>query len=355
MNRPGTVHVVVPHGVADPRRPSGGNTYDRRLCAELAALGWAVRLRPVAGCWPWPDRAAHDGLAGVLEAIPDGSVVVVDGLVALPAPDALLPASRRLRVVVLVHTPLTLLEVGDDVRAREAAVLQASSGVVTTSGWTRGRLVGGHGLDPARTWVAEPGVDPAARVPGSPAGGRLLCVGAVTPEKGHDLLVAALAGVADLNWRCTCAGALDLAPGFVAGCVRDVRSAGLDDRVELTGPLARPDLDAAYAAADVLVLASRVETYGMVVTEALARGLPVIACDVGGVPEALGTGPDGRRPGLLTPAGDAAALAGSLRRWLTDPGLRRDLRCEAGGRRGELAGWAETAGTVARLLEEVAA
>ncbi len=240
MNRPGTVHVVVPHGVADPRRPSGGNTYDRRLCAELAALGWSVRLRPVGGRWPWPDRAAHDGLAGVLEATPDGSVVVVDGLVALSTPDVLLPASRRLRVVVLVHTPLTLLADGDDVRGREASVLQAAAGVVTTSGWTRRRLVEGHGLDPARTRVAEPGVDPAARAPGSPSGGRLLCVGAVTREKGHDLLVAALAEVADLSWRCACVGALDLAPGFLAGVCRDVRSAGLDEPGRARRPARRP-------------------------------------------------------------------------------------------------------------------
>ena len=125
--------------------------------------------------------------------------------------------------------------------------------------------------------------------------------------------------------------------------------------MRFTGALAGPDLDAAYAAADVLVLASRAETYGMVVTEALARGLPVVATDVGGLPEALGGGADGDRPGLLVPAGDPAALAAALRSWLGDSDLRRRLRLAAQERRATLAGWSATSERLACVLAGVAA
>ena len=201
--------------------------------------------------------------------------------------------------------------------------------------------------------VAEPGVAPAAAAPGTPDGGELLSVATVAPHKGHDVLIAALADVAELGWRCTLVGPRPR-PRLVRRLARSP-CAGIAGRIELAGPRTGDALDAAYAAADVLVLASRSETYGMVVTEALARGLPVIATAVGGVPDTLGRAADGRRPGLLVPAGDSAALAGALRRWLGDPGLRASLRDAAGRRRSGLPGWSATAARVADLLTEVAA
>jgi glycosyltransferase involved in cell wall biosynthesis len=196
-------------------------------------------------------------------------------------------------------------------------------------------------------------VDAAAEATGSDGGRNLLCVGAVTPGKGHDVLLAALSRITDVAWRCECVGSLSKAPEFVQDLCRDIGGAGLHDRIVLTGPRTGEELEASYAAADVLVLASRGETYGMVVTEALARALPVIAPRVGGVPEALGMTTDGRRPGVLVPPGDADALSDALRRWLADPDLREELRDAARGRRTELVGWPDTAERVARVLREV--
>ena len=341
------VQVVTPDGIDDPQRPSGGNTYDRRLCQELAAAGWAIDLQPVPGDWPRADAESRHRLAVVLARAPDDATVLLDGLVALAAPEVVVPAGRRLRTVVIVHLPLGT--------AGEDAVLRSATGIVCTSDWTRRGLLARHRLDPARLHVVPPGVDPAPAVSGSSDGGSLLCVGAVIPDKGHDLLVSALSGLSDLSWRCVCAGTLDRDPAHVARLRDAVHAAGLGDRVELAGPLTAARLAAAYGAGDVLVHASRAETYGMVVTEALARGLPVIACDVGGLPEALGTDADGRRPGILTPAGDAPALARALRGWLTDADLRARLREAARRRRRDLARWDDTGRRVAGLLEDVAA
>jgi glycosyltransferase involved in cell wall biosynthesis len=314
------VRFMVPEGIRDPARPSGGNTYDRKVSEGLTALGWTV--------------IEHAGEVDVTR-VPDGALVLLDGLIASPAPAALVPHAQRLRQVVLMHMPF-----GDE---DERAVVDAATAVVTTSEWTRQRLGELYGLPADRVYVAAPGVDAAALAPGTIAGDALLSVAAVTPGKGHDVLVDALATVQELSWHCTCVGSLDRDPTFAAG----VLDHALGDRVRFTGARVGPDLDRAYAAADVLVLASHAETYGMVITEALARGLPVITTDVGGVTEALGTDP---QPGLLIPPGDAAALGAALRTWLEDSHLRARLRRAARERRAALRGWEDTTAAVAHAL-----
>jgi glycosyltransferase involved in cell wall biosynthesis len=228
--------------------------------------------------------------------------------------------------------------------------MATAAGVVATSRWTRDWLVGHHGVPAERIRVAVPGVDAAPPAPGTEPGGALLCVAAVTPGKGHDVLLAALSRVADLSWTCTCVGALGVDAGFATGLRRQVDESGLGDRITFSGPLTGAPLDRAYAAADVLVLPSRAETYGMVLAEALARGLPVVCTDVGGVAEVLGPAGDPDRPGLLVPVGDAAALAEALRAWLSDPALRARLRRSARLRGESLPRWPDAARAVSEAL-----
>ncbi len=348
------VHVVVPAGIDDEQHPSGGNVYDRRLCEALAADGWRVVEHTVAGGWPRPDGAALAGLATVLRAVPPGAVVVLDGLIGSAAPEVLRAVADRLRLLVLVHAALGDGSASSDVRRAEAEALSAATAVLTTSRWSRQWLVDHYGLADDRVHVAEPGVLPATPAPGTSAGGELLCVAALTPVKGHDVLLAALASLTDLPWRCRCLGALDLAPDHVAALRRQVADTGLDERVCFAGPRTGADLELAYATADVLVLASRSETYGLVVTEALAHCLPVISTSVGGVPEALGSTSAGP-PGVLVRPGDPDALATALRSWLEHRGERDRLRAASGLRAGELPTWTDTAQHVARVLEAVAA
>jgi glycosyltransferase involved in cell wall biosynthesis len=351
-----TVHVVVPDGIDDPARPSGGNAYDRRVCRGLAAIGWSVHEHPVPGSWPRPDAAARANLTGVIAEIPDGAVVLIDGLIASSVPEVLVPEAGRLSLVVLVHMPLGDGLPGEEVpdaSTQEHAVLSGAVAVVTTSTWTRRWLLDRYTLSPARVHVAEPGVDPAEIARGTADGGELLCVAAVTPGKGHDVLLAALATLTDLSWRCVCLGTLTREPGFVERLGRQARDGGIADRVRFAGPRTGADLDVAYANADALVLATRADTYGMVVTEALARGLPVVATTVGGLPEALGHGADGSRPGVLVPPGDQEALAGALRCWLGDTVLRQRFRKVARERRVTLPAWSATAVQISRILAEV--
>ena len=324
--------LIVPTGFAE--RPSGGNVYDRRVEAGLVGLGWDIVTHEVDG---------PEDLARLLPGTADGSVVLMDGLVGSAAAEVLIAEAARLRLVLLVHMPFET--------AGERELLAAAAGVITTSNWTRRWLAEHYRLGADRLHVAKPGVDLANPVPGTAGGGELLCVAAVTPAKGQDVLLAALAGVTDLDWRCTLLGRLDLDRDFVDELHKSAADAGIADRVAFAGQLGHDDLAAAYAAADALVHASRAETYGMVVTEALAHGLPVIASSVGGVPEALGRSEDGSIPGLLVPPDDPGALALALRTWLEEPQRRARLRRSAASRRLTLPSWAQTTSRVASVLE----
>ncbi|WP_053759103.1 glycosyltransferase family 4 protein [Streptomyces sp. AS58] len=353
-----TVYFVMPGGVDDPAVPSGGNAYDRRVCLDLPGFGWQVRKEIVDGAWPRPAADARADLARRLRAMPDGAVVLLDGLVACGVPEIVVPEAERLRLAVLVHLPLgdetgLAPTVAAELDTRERTVLRAVDAVIATSDWAVRRLVSHHGLPPERVHAAAPGADIAPLASGTDGVSRLLCVAAVTPRKGQHRLVEALAEVTDLPWSCVCVGGLGQDPEYVARLRALIEKHGLEDRVHLVGPRAGAELDATYATADLMVLASYAETYGMAVTEALARGIPVLATDVGGVPEAVGRAPDGGVPGILVPPEDPAALAAELRGWFGEADVRRRLKSAARSRRAALDGWATTAKSLAGVLSRL--
>lgn len=346
------VHVVVPEGFDDPAQPTGGNIYDRRVCAGLAEAGWEVVVSTVGGAMPVPRPVAHAELARVVSAIGDGEIALIDGLLASPAAAQLLPHAGRISMTVLLHMPLaTALDRPPDAGAlrSERAVLRAATGVVVTSEWSRQQVLTRYETGAGRVHVARPGVDRVA-APARPVRGQLICVGALGAHKGQDLLLEALAALGDLDWHCVLAGALDRDPDFAGQLRSRITRLGYGHRVQLAGVLTGDVLSHAYATADLLVAPSRSETYGMAVTEALAYGVPVIAAAVGGLPEALGTAADGTRPGQLVPSGDPAALAAAIGNWLGDTRLRRRLRAAAGERRSNLHSWEQTTQEIANAI-----
>jgi glycosyltransferase involved in cell wall biosynthesis len=346
------VHVVVPEGFDNPAQASGGNIYDRRVCAGLAEAGWEVLVATVAGAWPVADSGARADLARIVAAIPDGEIVLIDGLIASPTAAQLVPHAGRISMTVLLHMPLaTALDTRHDASARcsERAVLRGATGVVVTSEWTRQQVLTRYEIPVGQVHIARPGVDRVA-APARPVRGHLLCVGTLGRHKGQDLLIDALAELGDLDWQCVLAGPLDRDPGFVDQLQTRITRLGYDRRVLLTGALTGAALSHAYATADVLVAPSRSETYGMAVTEALAHGLPVIAAAVGGLPEALGSNIDGTCPGHLIPSGDSAALAAAIGDWLHDEHLRHRLRAAARQRRSSLRGWEQTTQEIGNAL-----
>lgn len=315
MSEP-ALHVVVP-GPIDQR--TGGYIYDARIVDGLRRLGWRVTVHELEGRFPDGDAAARAGLSGVLERLPDGARVVLDGLAmgGLPAP--VHASAGRLRLVALAHL-LLADETGLDgpqrerYAATERAALAGCAGVVATSEYTAAR-VAALGVPADAVRVVLPGTDPAplARGPGPDDPPRILCAATVTPRKGQDVLVEALAQLDDLGWSCVCAGSLTRAPAFARAVRRQVREAGLAARIEFPGECGAAEMEAQYAASSLFVLPSHFEGYGMVLTEALARGLPVVSTTGGAIPHTLPP-----EAGILVPPGDAAALAAALRPLLAD-------------------------------------
>ncbi len=317
----------------------------------MAEAGWDVRVATVAA-QPVPGPAARAELARILSEIPDGAIVLMDGLIASPFAAQLLPQAGRIRLTVLLHMPLaTALDTRDDASAQrsERAVLGAAAAVVATSEWTRQQVLRCYRIPAHLVHLARPGVDQVAS-PARPVRGHLICVGVLSRHKGQDLLIEALAKLDGLDWHCVLVGSLDRDPDFVAQLRARITRLRYGRRVRLTGVLTGAELSLAYTSADLLVAPSRSETYGMVVTEALAHGLPVLAAAVGGLPEALGRAADGTRPGLLVTPGDPAALAAALSDWLGDEQHRRRLRAAVQQRRSTLQGWDQTASELANAL-----
>jgi glycosyltransferase involved in cell wall biosynthesis len=346
------VHVIVPEGFDDPGQPTGGNIYDRRVCAGLAEAGWDVLVTTVAAAWPVSSPGARADLNRIVSAIPDGATVLIDGLIASPAAAQLLPHTGRMRLTVLLHMPLATAPDADrDARAQrsERAVLRAAAGVVATSEWTRQQVLARYAIPARQVHVARPGTDRVA-APARPVRGHLICVGVLSRHKGQDLLVEALADLPDRDWHCVLAGPPGRDPGFVGQLRARIARLGYGKRVRLAGVLTGAALSHAYTTADLLIAPSRSETYGMTVTEALAHGLPVIASAAGGLPEALGSTADGTRPGQLVPPGDPAALAAAIGEWLGDERHRDRLRAAALQRRSTLGGWDQTAQEVTNAL-----
>jgi len=228
------VHVVVPDAIDDPLRSSGGNRYDRNVCDGLAGSGWSVHEHAIPDAWPQLGRTGSKALARVVSHIPDGAVVLVDGLIAGPSAPLLVPAARRVSLVVIVHMPPG--ELG--VVTGQADVLAAAGAVICTSSWVRDALLRAYPLRSDAVQVAEPGVEPGTLATGTPSGAELLCVAAVARHKGHDVLVAALGELVHQGWHCRCVGSVDRDPRFVRVVCRQAQAAGVDGRVEFTGPQA---------------------------------------------------------------------------------------------------------------------
>lgn len=337
---PVPVFFAVPDMIDDPGRVSGGNVYDRRIRDGLRADGWELTVLPVGD--------GQGELARTLSRLPDGALVLVDGLLIAREPDALLEHAPRLPVVVLAHG------VAPDLGDRERDAFRSARGVVATSRWTRGELIERDAVDPRRVVVAHPGTDPAPATAASASGGRLLCVATVAPHKGQDLLVRALTRVADIpGWTCVLAGSLRAAPEFVARLTDEIAAAGLGGRITLTGVLTGRALQDAYGRADLVIAPSRHESYGMAVAEALARGIPVLASDVGGISEAIG-GAASADAAMVVPPDDAWALEVVLRRWLTDPAGRRRRQAAAWEARSAIRPWTATTAVVASALADAA-
>jgi len=384
-------HFIHP---GDLSTRTGGYRYARELLAALERRGFMPSVHRLADSFPFPDAPALNHAADVLAGIPDGNLVVVDGLALGAMPAQVAAHGARLKLVALVHHPLALEKglCADEVSrlaASERAALAWARAVVVTSPATAAAL-GDYDVPAALITVVLPGTErvraarrrtgPAASLPSAstpaatgpaattpaattpaattPAATtpaaitpaaivatatatepmRLLCVASVTPRKGHLDLVEALAACRARNpeipWRLLCIGSLERDPGCAAAVADRIRSLGLDERVRLAGEHDEAGVDRAYAESDVFVLASHHEGYGMVLAEAMAHGLPIVSTTAGAIPDTVPPG-----AGLLVEPGNVGALAAALERVLTGQADMDAMAASAGRAAADLPDW----------------
>lgn len=336
--------------------PTGGYAYDKRIIAELCAAGWHVEAVDIGAEFPHPSAEACAAALRRLMAIPAGCPLVIDGLAfGVMAEEA--PALRaRGPLVALVHHPLAR-ESGLDprraaaLRDSESAALACAHAVIVPGEGIATILADDYGVPRERVTVVEPGVDRVARRDRAPRMGvdvELLAVGAVTPRKGYDVLVTALAELTDMRWRLTIAGDVLRDVGFSEHLVMEIARKKLQDRITMTGTVSASRLAELFAAADLFVLASRFEGYGMVLSEAAIHGLPIVASDVGAARDIVPPG-----AGVLVPPGDHAALCEALRGVIASDEARRRM-AEIARRQGDrLPRWRRSAEIFASVLDRL--
>jgi glycosyltransferase involved in cell wall biosynthesis len=329
--------------------PTGGYGYDRRVLATLPDYGVQTDLIVLPGSFPNPTVTDLAETKRLLMAAPLRAPLLIDGL-ALGAMPAELLATLAQPILALVHHPLCL-EVGltperaAELKASEMAALAIARHVIVTSFATKRILIADFAVPMTKITVAEPGTDPAMRASGTGTPLQLLAVGAVSARKGYEVLIEALKPLVDLDWRLTIAGATDRDRVTVSRIESLINAAHLAGRIKLAGTVVPATLNKYYETADLFVMPSLFEGYGMVLAEAMARGLPIV-CTTGGA--ASDTVPDGAA--LKVAPGNVIALTQALERALQDKRLRRRLADVSWEMGRTLPPWTETTRRVAAVV-----
>jgi glycosyltransferase involved in cell wall biosynthesis len=352
---PRALTLLIPDGLT---LSSGRYRYDRQVVSGLRALGWQVDVELLDASFPDPSDGALEQAGDLLAARRDNSIVLVDGLALSALGEQIERVAHRLTVIGLVHH-LLAAETGLDgaaVAAREGRAMRAATGLVASHfGVARG--IAAYGVPRERIAIAQPGTDPAPRAEGSRSrqGARrstpveLLCVGSLIARKGHDVLFDAVAELRLMRWHLTCVGSDLVAPDTVAALREQVEISGLTDAITLAGEIDDAALEQAYQRADVFVLATRYEGYGTTVSEALARGIPVVSTMAGAIPELVDKG------GTIVPIDDTAALAAALEPMVSDHATRAGFAAAALSQGAALPRWTDTTLAVSEALVKFSA
>lgn len=344
-----TVAIAVPGNLDSP---TGGYAYDRRMIRELDRLGWQVEVVQLGDGFPFPTEDQKRNATMRLMEIPAGRPIVIDGLAYGAIPEAATQLCREHPLIALVHHPLAW-ETGltatraSELRASERAAFAVTSRVIVTSRATARILVADYNVPIELVTVVLPGNDSVALARGSSDGiVRLLSVGSVVPRKGFDVLIAALATLAELPWHLTIVGDRGRDPATVAQLDEDIARYKLSSKVAALGAVSSEDLSELYTRADLFVMASRFEGYGMAFSEAIAHGLPVVGTDIGALRDTVPAG-----AGVLVTPDDAAALVTALRRLIDSAAERRRMAGNARAAAQSLPRWQDSANLFAAAIE----
>nr|WP_111298713.1 glycosyltransferase family 4 protein [Paracoccus saliphilus] len=351
MTNPRPAALALP---GDSTTLTGGYIYDRRLVEGLRAQGRAMQVVQLPDSFPTPNDTDMDAALDQLAALPADVPVIIDGL-AFGALNTKGLARVRAPIIALIHHPLAQesalpADLADHLWRTERANLALARHVLVPSPHTRDMLIQRYDVPTTCVTVVRPGtVRPARKLEVTAAQPPLiLSVGILHPRKGHDVLIAALSRLRDMDWQAVIVGTpWDLA--HAAELTAQVADLDLGARLVLAGRLPADDLQDLYRGASIFALATRYEGYGIVFDEALSHGLPIVSTLAGAVP---GTVPPDA--GILVAPDDPQALAAALRDLLADPQARA-ARAAAAARAGALLpGWDDAARLAGSVLDGLA-
>ncbi|WP_187431660.1 D-inositol-3-phosphate glycosyltransferase [Roseobacter fucihabitans] len=335
----------------DMHRKTGGFIYEAEVLAALNQIGVQTTHLELPDSFPDPTPDDMARTLAALAAVPADVPIILDGFVAGTI-DPQGAANLASPLISITHHPLGYETGLTPARASmlinmERAALAQMAHVVVPSPHTAAMLCANFGLAEHNITVAPPGFRCVPTDPAPPQKPPLiLCVGLLAPRKGHDTLLAALAGIVDLPW---CAEIVGKAHDVETrdALLQQRADLGLTSRVTFTGELDRPALNARFSAASLFALATHYEGYGMVFGEAMQCGLPIVSCNTGAVPHTVGDA------GILVPPGDPLAFGAALRQMLSDPNLRSHYAKSSAAKGRALPTWHDTARIIANVIGRV--
>ena len=344
------IYFAIP---GDLEKLTGGYGYDRRIKAELEALGHKIHYLPLSPTFPKPNLQALQAADLSFANVPDGAVLLVDGLAYGVLDDVLAKHKFRLKLVSLCHHPLALesgisSEEAYRMGKSEARALSMAAKIITTSRHTANVLISDYGVRAKKIVTAVPGTDPAPLAPckGKPL--RLLTVATLTKRKAHDILIQALATLKHLEWEAHFVGPDDVDAAWTQELLNMLGDFELEDRVHIQGPVV--DISEEYIKADLFVLPSLYEGYGMVFAEALAHGIPIVAANAGAVPDLVPAS-----AGVLVTPKSIDSLREALETLFVSPSARASLQQGAKECAKNLPSWRDSALLISTQIEELLA
>lgn len=323
---------------------TGGYIFDRRVVESFKERGSVVHIAELPGTFPQVNAEAIDAATELVDSLRQEQVLVIDGL-ALPAFASLLPLQGGIRAIGFIHHPLFLetglsKELVSYFYKLESTLWPLLDGLICASPSTA-RTVIQSGVSSYKVQVVSPGVDiPVSPLTQkitstlSPHELRLLCVATISARKGHIYLVQALAQLRHHAWTLDCYGSLERDPDTVRKLTAVIAQHDLTDRIKLHGEISPQQLSNAWEQADIFILPSLHEGYGMVLTEAIAYGLPVVSTLAGAIPETVP-----KSASILVEPSNAQALASALDELMLDGAKLESLKKAAIHERSSLVTW----------------
>lgn len=283
------LHFLIP---GDINTLTGGYIYNKRMVNGLLNKGHQVEVHSLMNDFPFPSPESKKKCAETLFAIPKGDFIIIDSIVFGAIPDLLKKIKRFHPIIALIHLPLSMgTGYSADQRSRllilENEAFEYADLIIVTSAFTRNLLIE-MGINPSRLVTIIPGAEALLhKQKYCPIPRKFITVSNYTPNKGYLLLINALSELKHLKWTLDCYGNPEFDPEYFKELSDLITHNNLTEKIFLHTAVSGKELSEAYVNSDLLIHPSEFETYGMVLTEALSHGIPVVASLCGAISQTL--------------------------------------------------------------------